>query len=239
MPARADLPHALDPSPASSVDRLRARAARLWRTRVLARRRVLAAGLTAVAVLAALRATAPAPLPTDHLWVAARDLPAGTVLGDEHVVRAAWSSGTRPDGVLEEPLGRTVAAGLRRGEPLTDARVVDAPLLASYPGRVALPVRVPDPATVGLLRVGDRVDLLAADPAEGTARTVARDAWVAALPSEPAEVSGAPAGRVVVVAVAPDELADVGVAAVRDFLTVAWTSRKRAGAPPTGDAASR
>lgn len=224
MPARPGRASSGLQSPADA-DLLRARARRLWRTRVLARRRLLAAALVAVAVLAGLRATAPPPPPSEQVWVAARDLPAGTVLAREHLARVAWAAGTRPDGVLDEPVGRTVASGVRRGEPLTDARVVDAPVLAAYPGRVALPVRVPDPTTVGLLRVGDRIDLLAADPASGTTRTVARRAWVVALPLEGTSRGTTPPGRLVVLAVARDEVAELAVSAARDVLTVAWVAR--------------
>lgn len=62
-------------------------------------------------------------------------------------------------------------------------------------GRVRAPVRIADAATVRLLRPGDRVDVIAADPAErpgvrdGEARVVARGALVTRVP-EPSAGSG-------------------------------------------------
>ena len=43
-------------------------------------------------------------------------------------------------------------------------RLVGPALTAGYAGLVAVPVRLPDAGTVDLLEVGDRVDLVAADP---------------------------------------------------------------------------
>jgi hypothetical protein len=70
---------------------------------------------------------------------------------------------------------------MRRGEPLTDARIASAGLLEGY-GRdtVAAPVRIADTATVKLLRVGDRVDVLAVRPPTST--LVAASVPVVALP---------------------------------------------------------
>ena len=75
---------------------------------------------------------------------------------------------------------------MRRGEPLTDVRLVGSRLVdALGPGLVATPVRLADAAVAGLLRAGDRVDVLAApaDPALGTRTTVAAaDVPVLAVP---------------------------------------------------------
>ena len=80
-------------------------------------------------------------------------------------------------------LGRTLAAPVRRGAPLTDLSVVSRPLTSAYPGRVATPVRVADGGVVDLLRVGDLVDLVAADPqGRAAARTVASRVTVIAIP---------------------------------------------------------
>lgn len=185
-----------------------------------------------VAALATLRTVAPPPPPTQTVTVAARDLPAGTVLEADDLTRAAYARGTAPDGVVADDAavaGRTLASPLRRGEPVTDVRLLTPDLMAGHPGRVAVPVRVVDPAAVELLRVGDAVDLLSADPAAGTVETVARAAPVVALPehgdgSGSGGVSGQlTPGRVVVVALAADEVEPVTVAAVRQFLTVVWS----------------
>jgi hypothetical protein len=46
------------------------------------------------------------------------------------------------------------------------------------PGTVGVPVRPAEPTTLGLVRPGDRVDLLSVDPAGGRTTTVADDALV-------------------------------------------------------------
>ena len=71
-------------------------------------------------------------------------------------------------------MGRTLAAPLREGEPVTDVRVVAEGLLAGYPSLVAAPVRIADAGAVRLLRVGDRVDVVATDPANGRAEVADR-----------------------------------------------------------------
>jgi hypothetical protein len=59
-----------------------------------------------------------------------------------------------------------LATALRRGEPLTDVRVLGPGLLAQAPsGTVAVVVRPGDPAAAALVRPGEQVDVLAgADP---------------------------------------------------------------------------
>lgn len=209
------------PTPGPGVAR---RLLRRGRRRVLAHRRVLAALCVACAVLATVHTLAPPAPPTETVRVAARDLPAGTLLTARDLEVAPYARGTAPDGLVADGVGRTLASPLRRGEPLTDARLLTPDLMAGHPGRVAVPVRVVDPAAVALLRVGDAVDLLSADPAAGTVATVARGARVVALPPEEEGVSGqAAAGRVLVVALTPDEVETVTIAAVQQFLTVVWS----------------
>ncbi len=191
-----------------------------WRRAVLARRRPLAALLTAVAVLASLRTLSPAPEPTARVLVAAHDLASGAVLRAEDLTTAAYPVATVPDGLAAEPVGRILAAPLRRGEPLTDVRLVGPSLVAGYDGRVAVPVRLPDAGTVALLTVGDHVDLVAADPGGGGARVVAASVPVLALPrSSEGPASSGLTGRLVVVGATPASATAIAEAAVRDFLT--------------------
>ena len=205
--------------PATGRDRL-ARRLTTWRRAVLARRRPLAALLTAIAVLAALRTLAPPPEPTARVLVAAHDLEPGAVLGAEDLTAAAYPVGTVPDGLARDPVGRILAAPLRRGEPLTDVRLVGPSLTAGYDGLVAVPVRLPDAGTVDLLTVGDRVDLVAADPGGGGVRVVAAGVPVLALPRASAgPASAGLTGRLVVVGATPGSAAAIAEAAVQDFLT--------------------
>ncbi|MBA3780749.1 MAG: pilus assembly protein CpaB [Nocardioides sp.] len=194
---------------------------RLYRRRVLAHRRLLAFGCAAAAVLVGLQATRPPAPPSDVVLVAARDLPSGTVLGAADLTEVKYAAGTAPTSLDPRPLGRTLAAPLRRGEPVTDLRLVSPALTEGYPGLVAYPVRIPDAGVVALLRVGDRIDVLGSDPETGGAEVVLTDAPVLALPSgeEATATEGLP-GRLVVLGVPESRVTGVGAAAVTQFLTV-------------------
>jgi len=163
---------------------------------------------------------------------AARDLDGGAILAAGDLTRVAYADGTAPDGTttLDDALGRTLAAPLRRGEAVTDVRLVSPGLLAGYDAGsadvVALPVRIPDPGVVALLRVGDRVDLLATDPSGGGTTTVATGVPVLALPQPDASAqglgeTGTLSGRLVVVGTTRTDAEIIENAAVQCFLSVA------------------
>lgn len=194
------------------------------RRAVLRRRRLLAAVLTAVAVAAGLHSVTAPPPPRIDVLVAARDLPGGTVLAPGDLTPVPFARGSVPDDLATSTTGRTLAAPVRRGEPVTDVRLVGPGLAEGHPGLTAVPVRLPDAGMVGLLAAGDRIDLVAADPQGSTARLVATDLSVVALPAVDEEAMGsALPGRLVVLAapeVAREELAQ---AAVTGFLTFAYS----------------
>jgi Flp pilus assembly protein CpaB len=202
---------------------------RRWRTlrrRVLARRRPLAAACAAVAVLVGLRVGAGPPPPTVAVPVAVRDLPAGVVVGPSDLTTAAFAPGTEPSGLPDDPVGRVLAAPVGAGEPVTDVRLVGAGLAEAHPDLTVMPVRLPDAGVVSLLRPGDRIDLLAADPGSGEATPVADDVLVLAVPAaedDTAADSSAPPGRLVVLGMSPAAAPDVGLAAVTLFLVVAFS----------------
>lgn len=203
-------------------DRL-ARRLRPARRAVLARRRLLAALLTAVAVAAGVHAATPAPPARVAVTVAARDLPAGSVLSGGDLRTEAFAPGSAPAGLAADALGRTLAAPLRDGEPVTDVRLVGPALTDGYPGLAAVPVRLPDAGMVGLLRVGDRIDLVSADPQRGGAELVATGVPVLAIPDTAAEAGGTGlTGRLVVVGADPGEVARIADAAARTFVTLAF-----------------
>ncbi len=199
-------------------------AARRVRLAVLRRRRLLAAMLTAVAVASGLHAVAaPAPA-TISVPVAARDLPAGVVLSAADVRTASFAPGSAPDGVAPDAVGRTLAAPLRRGEPLTDVRLVGASLTEGLPGLVAVPVRLPDAGMAGLLEVGDVIDLMAADPQGSEPFVVAASVPVLALPRTVEETAAAALpGRLVVIGARPSDVPELADAALRFFLTYAYS----------------
>lgn len=162
----------------------------LWRA--AARFRVLlAAGLAAAAVAAGLSAVAPPAAAGVQVLTAARDLVAGVPLTADDVVATALPDALVPSGALLDPalvVGRLVAGPVRRGEPLTDVRLLGAGLLTGGPvagdAQVAVPVRVAEPATAALVRAGDRVDVLSAAPEGGLAASaVATGVRVLAVPA--------------------------------------------------------
>jgi Flp pilus assembly protein CpaB len=191
---------------------------------VLARRRVLAAVLAGLAVLVAVRANAAPPPPTVPVLTAARDLPAGAALSAGDLRSVEFAPDSVPTGVLPRAataVGRTTTGPVRAGEPLTDVRLLAPDLLAGYPGLVAAPVRIGDPGAVRLLRVGDRISLIAADPqGEAVPIEVARAVPVIALPRAPAGPSTELAGGALVVVAVPSEVArELAGHAVASFLT--------------------
>ena len=209
------------PTPARLADRFRP-----VRRAVLRRRRLIAALLTGVAVVAGVRAAAgPAPA-TVPVLVAARDLPAGAQIDAADLETVLFAPGSAPEAVADDPVGQVLAAPLRSGEPVTDVRLVGPELTAGQPGLVAVPVRLPDPGMVALLDVGDRIDLLATDPQEGGASVVAADVPVLAIPAadDRTSASGLP-GRLVVVGAEASQVTPLAEAAVRSFVTYAWPGR--------------
>jgi Flp pilus assembly protein CpaB len=208
---------------------------------VLVHRRLLAAVLALVAVAAGVHAARPPASPAASLSVARRDLPAGTVLTPADLTTIAVPPGAVPAGAQRNAAGRTLAASLRRGEPITDLRLVGPGLTVGHPELVAVPVRLPDAGMAALLHVGDRIRLLATDPQTGVATTVSADALVLALPAGDAaptsdhtsDQASGPAsgqiaaatgtsGRLVVLGVPDDLVTEVTSAAVTRFLTYAY-----------------
>lgn len=194
------------------------------RRRLLIRRRPLALLLTAVAVVAGLQVTRPPTPPTDPVLVAARDLRPGATLRADDLIEVAFARGTAPTGLVASPVGRILTTPLRRGEPVTAPRLLGPVRAADHPGRQAMPVRIPDRAMVDLLRVGDLVDVIAADPRGAEARVLARGVPVLAVPHEGAERGAQPLpGGLFVGAFTPEEITAVSAANVAMLLTIAFS----------------
>jgi len=161
-------PSASPPSRASDATaearrrRARARALRL----AVARHRPLVLLLCAAsAVIGTARALTPPPAATRPVAVAAHDLGAGHVLADGDLRTVDWPADLSPpsSGTSTAALaGRTLTAAVRGGEPVTDARVLGPGTLAGQPvGTLAVPVRLADPTTAGIVSPGDHVDVIA------------------------------------------------------------------------------
>lgn len=201
---------------------------------MLAHRRLLAFLLTAAAVVVGLDAARPAPPTTITMAVAARDLPAGTVLTSSDLTSVKVPPGGVPDDLVADPQGTTLATPVRRGEPVTDVRVVGPRLTAGHPELTALPVRFADAEMAALLRAGDRVRLYSTDPASGRTSLITPEALVLGLPAQGDENSLSPkksgnngvtnslGGRLVIVGVAASSVETVTSAGVGGFLTFAY-----------------
>jgi Flp pilus assembly protein CpaB len=187
------------------------------------RRRLIAATLTAVAALAALRTLAPPPAETVEVLVAARDLPSGSLLDEDDLVARDWPADLAPADAASAAAGRVLAAPISRGEALTDVRLVGPGLALAHPGETVVPVRLPDPGMAALLHAGDEVDLMATDPGTGEATLVARDVTVLATPTGvPEGPAGGSGGALVVVGASAEEAITIAGTALTQFLTVSW-----------------
>lgn len=192
---------------------------------VLRRRRSLAALCAVIAVGAGLRATQPPEPPTVALSVAAHDLPAGRTLTGADLTELRVPPAAVPDGAGDRSglLGRSLAAPVRRGEPITDRRLVDDSLTAGYPGRAVVPVRLPDAAAAGLLRPGDHVSIWAAGSRGDSAALAVGDALVVTVGAVEEEAGPAALpGRLVLLAVPPADLGPLLAAAAREWLSYAY-----------------
>jgi Flp pilus assembly protein CpaB len=197
-------------------------------------RQVLAAVLGLVALVLTLR---PSPAPphtaaTVPVTVAAADLAPGSALtsGGLRVVR--FPAGLAPSGGVADPaelVGRVLAGGVRAGEPLTDVRLVGAGLTAQLPpGQVAAPVRLADLAVAGLVRTGDRVDVLATPPDAVTAEVVAAGALVL---TAPAGADSDPTAGLLLLAVDPATATRLAAASTASTLTVSLPRGDPPGSP--------
>ncbi|GAA5072024.1 Flp pilus assembly protein CpaB [Thermocatellispora tengchongensis] len=200
-------------------------------------RRPLAAATAALATATALTAIAPAPPPTTRIVTAARDLPGGP-LTPADLTTTPMSPTAIPDGALHtiaEAAGRTLTAPARRGEPITDVRLLGPGLLATAttPNTVATPIRLADADAARLLSPGDVVNVLAAPtgwedaaPAAAAvpAATVADRVTVLTVP--PAKTVGQ-TGALVVLATTQDQAARLATAQTNGRLSITITQRNR------------
>lgn len=147
-------------------------------------RRLFAAIVTGLAVLAGLTAVRASPA-SEAILVARHDLTSGHIITADDLRTADVPPASAPAGLLtrDEAIGRQVAGPMRAGESLTDFRLVGPGSMAGYgDGAVFTTVRV-DPADRAAVSVGDRVDVVAVDPGgETPAEVVARAVEVVTVP---------------------------------------------------------
>jgi Flp pilus assembly protein CpaB len=196
-----------------------------WRpdwSRTVAARRTAAAGLVVLAAVAAFR-----PDPGEDrvdVVVAARDLRPGHALDTADVRVESRAAAGVPDGAHVDPaavVGATLAGPVRRGEVLTDVRVLGARSAeaAAGPNARLVPLRLEDPALVDLIRPGDVVDVLVAG-ADGAAPEVVASGAVVVLVSPAGDGFGATDERVVLVATPARDATRAAGAALQRAVTL-------------------
>jgi Flp pilus assembly protein CpaB len=197
----------------------------LWRGsgfgRTLLLRRVAAAVLVG---LAAVLALAPGSAGV-AVVVATRDLAPGTVLEATEVTLRELPPQVVPDGAAHTPgavLGRTLAAPVRRGEPLTDVRLAGSELaqtVSTDPDAVSVPLRLADPDVATLLHPGAAVDVVTVGERQDEPVVLAHGARVLAV-LDTGTRTGARDGRLVLVALAAAAATRVAAASISHALTV-------------------
>jgi Flp pilus assembly protein CpaB len=196
-------------------------------TRTVAARRAASGALVVLAAVAALRSD-PHGDQTD-IVVAAHDLSPGVELTADDVRLEKRTAATIPDGSqadVDAVVGSTLAGPARRGEVLTDVRLLGPRLAQSAAGPDAriVPLHLADSALLDLTRPGDVVDVLAApnNTADDTdPRVVATDAIVV-LVSEKQKGVGAGGDRVVLVALPAHAANDVAGATLMQTVTLTF-----------------
>lgn len=193
----------------------------------VAARRVAATGLVVLAGVAALRSNPDGERTVTV--VAARDLTPGIALLADDVRTESRLTTTLPDGAQSDigtVVGATLAGPVRRGEVLTDVRVLGSRLAqaAAGPNARIVPLHLADNAVVDLVRTGDVVDIVtapASDPsnAAATSRVVATDAVVVLVSAKPKAATAAN-DRVVLVALPADAANAVAGAALVQTVTL-------------------
>ncbi|HEY5853130.1 MAG TPA: SAF domain-containing protein [Aldersonia sp.] len=196
--------------------------------RTVRARRVLAAALALLAVALAFRGDPG----REHVTVvaASRDLAPGVRLDVADVRLTEIAAGDAPTGALTDldaALGHILAGAARTGEVFTDTRLLGPRLAEVSAGTTdarIVPIRLADNAVAGLLRVGDRVDVVAAGPDVGPGdaavpETLGADVAVV-LVSEAG--TGRSTDRMVLVAMPAAQSVQVAAASLTSTLTVVF-----------------
>jgi Flp pilus assembly protein CpaB len=169
-------------------------------------RRIAAGALVVLAAAAALRSE-PGGAHSNAV-VASRDLSPGVALSADDLRVESRPAATLPDGAQSEVdgvLGAAPAGPIRRGEVLTDVRLLGSRLTeaAAGPDARVVPLELAQSALLDVVRAGDIVDIVAAPQSTPDAdinpRIVATNALVVLVSPDSGGI-GAAGDRVVLVA---------------------------------------
>ncbi|MGB3231714.1 MAG: SAF domain-containing protein [Mycobacterium sp.] len=212
----------LDPSPLSRLTQI----LRPDWSRTIAARRALAGALVVLAAVAAYRDDPRADVA--EVVVTTRDLSPGSELTADDVRVESRAAASIPDGSrteLDGVVGTTLAGPARRGEVVTDVRVLGPRLAESAAGPNAriVPLPLADAALVDLVRTGDVVDIVAAPTSAAPAteaRVIATDAVVVLVSAKENGPTAGGGGRVVLVALPAAAAKAVAGAALVETVTL-------------------
>jgi SAF domain len=177
-------------------------------------------------VLTGLSAAAPEGPATVTVVKARSQLPGGWLISGSDLVLDRVVASDVPEGGLTDPkelVGKTLAAPVAQNQMMTLLNVTSA-RTSVPPGHVIAPMRLSDAALTALLRPGDIVDVVAADPEAGEPATVvASNVRVVTVPEAPNDRAGpGPDGGLVLIDVDSRTAAIVAQAAASATLSVFW-----------------
>ena len=185
-------------------------------------RRTLGIAAAVACLFATLSALSPPQPQTTPVVVAAHELAAGSQLGAADLTTIEMPVELVPADALSEPaqaIGRTLTGGLTAGSPFTTASILNPRDPQAGPDERLVPIRLPDPASVALLQVGDRITVVGAT-VDGGAIEIASGVRVAALPTPTAGTLGGESGALVVVAADAETAARLAAASSQMRLAI-------------------
>jgi pilus assembly protein CpaB len=189
-------------------------------------RRKLAVVAAIAAVLTGISAAAPEGPAMITVVKAKSQLPGGTILAAADLMVDSAVASDVPEGVLTDPnvlVGKTLAAPVAENQMMTLLTTTAARSTVSS-GHVIAPLKLADSSLTALLRPGDVVDVVAADPqAEQPATVIASGARIVTVPEVPDDRAGpGPDGGLVLIDVDSRTAALVAQAAASATLSIFW-----------------
>jgi hypothetical protein len=152
-------------------------------------------------------------------------LPGGAVLSAADLMLDRVDASDVPAGALGDPhalIGKTLAVPVAENQIMTPLATIAARTSVS-PGHVMAPLRLADTALATLLRPGDVVDVIAADPQAEQAVVVAAGARVVTIPELPDDrASPGLEGALVLIDVDAQTASVVAKAGASAVLSIMW-----------------
>lgn len=208
-----------------SVERTRRRPLQALARAASWHRRKLAVLAAIAAVLTGISAAAPEGPAMITVVKARSQLPGGAVLSAADLLLDRVDASDVPAGALSDPhalIGKTLAVPVAENQIMTPLATIAARTSVS-PGHVMAPLRLADTALAALLRPGDVVDVIAADPHAEQAVVVAAGARVVTIPELPDDRAGpGPEGALVLIDVDAQTASVVAKAGASAVLSIMW-----------------